>query len=700
MADLIDSQVVATRAALVADIRALFLDRLAKIVQAAGMSSVAGVDALRSGAGRYFDDMSSERPGAGFVLADDITASQIMLVDDKQLEFSIRMGELSRRVGEACSASLQKLHRRLVTLLARPSLRTADSPVSPEGVCKGLAEMFGAVGDFQQQSLALLVAIETGLIQDLPVFYAELNERLARHQIAPSKMQVLPSDDRARDKRHGLSGGAQDPVASLQQAMLARREPAGQRVAGAAGGVTGDTAGGSAGEARELGAATAAMGAAVFERVLGQLGQWQQQAQAELFGGAAEVAAENVLHALKSGDFASALRVQEAAALDVLAALFDALFDDPRLSNAVKAAIARLQIPMLKVAMLDASFFSERNHPARMLLDAMGEAAIGLGPDVDGGHPVCAELRRVAVAVQAEFDRDTEVFSRHAAELETFIARRGHVLQAGAQGFISLAKTQEERDLAAIEACRLVCRQTMVAVPPVIADFLLGDWTDVLADAWLAGGETGEGWREAGSVVEDLLWSVQPKSDPEERKRLAVLLPSLLRRLRTGLDRIGVTPQARGPFLDACLELQTAALRGSQSSTQVAPVVGASAVVAAGDTVRVLAMDGLTLKSVRPANPETKVAGERVRDLVTGDWVEFQLPDGAACGGRLCWISPMLASPLFTNPDWDYAISIAGSILERQLASGRAIVGSGQSLFGNAAEKVLSRDVAVTGAGS
>lgn len=696
-----ESHVAPARAALLAEIRGLFLDHLAETVAATGMSSAAGIKALRAGAGQFFDDMSLARSGMGFAIADDITASQIMLVDDKQLEFSIRMGELSRRVGEACSASLSRLHRRFVTLLERPSLRTADSPVSPEGVCKGLAEMFGAVGDFQQHSLARLVEIEARLIQDLPVLYAELNELLARHQIAPTRMQAIQSDDRAKDKRLGVSGGPADPLASLQQAMLARREPAGQRAAGAAGGATGDTDGGSAGEARELGAATAAMSAAVFERVLGQLGQWQHQAQAELFGGAAEATAENILHALKSGDFASALRVQEAAALDVLAALFDALFDDPQLSNAVKAAVARLQIPMLKVAMLDASFFIERNHPARMLLDAMGEAAIGLGPDVDGGHPVCAELRRVAMAVQAEFDRDIEVFSRYTAELETFIARRGHVLQAGAQGFISLATAQEERDLAAIEACRLVRGQPMTAAPPVIADFLLGDWANVLTDAWLAGGETGEGWREAGSVVADLLWSVQPKSDPEERKRLAVLLPSLLRRIRTGLDRIGVTPQARGPFLDACLELQTAALRGSPPSTQVAKVVGEAAVSATdGDAVKALTMDGLTLKSVRPANPENKAASERVRDLVTGDWVEFSLPDGTVCGGRLCWISPMLANPLFTNPDWDYAISIAGSILERQLASGRATVGSGQSLFGNAAEKVLSRDVAVTGAGS
>jgi hypothetical protein len=683
-----DSQVTPARAALLAEIRGLFLDHLAETVAATGMSSAAGIKALRAGTGQFFDDMSLARPGMGFAMADDITASQIMLVDDKQLEFSIRMGELSRRVGEACSASLSRLHRRLVTLLERPSLRTADSPVSPEGVCKGLAEMFGAVGDFHQQSLARLVEIETRLIQDLPVLYAELNELLARHQIAPTRMQAIQSDDRARDKRLGVSGGPADPLASLQQAMLARREPAA---------MGGGAAGAMPGDASQMSPAAAAVGAALFERLIGQLGQWQHQGQAELFGADVDALPRNALNGLKSGEFASALRLPEAATLDVLAALFDALFDDPQLSNAVKAAIARLQIPMLKAAMLDASFFSEHLHPARMFLDTIGEAAIGLGPDADGQNPVCVELRRVAVAVQAEFERDTEVFSRYAAELETFIARRGQDLQSSAQDYIALAKAQEERDLAAQEAFRLVRGQATAAAPRVIADFLLGDWSNVLAAAWLAGGAEGETWREGTSVVDDLLWSVQPKSDPEERKRLAMLLPSLLRRIRTGLDRIGVTPQARGPFLDACLELQTSALRGSPPSARASALAGvapAPDMPAAADRLGVLEMNGLTLKVLRPTVPSARGTGDSVRDLVTGDWVEFQLPDGVACGGRLCWISPTLGNPLFMNPAWDHAISIAGAILENQLATGRASVGGSQSLFGAAAKKALSRNAA------
>ncbi len=683
------------RSAVLAELRALFLDRLAKTAQAAGVFSAAGIEALRRGSGQFFDDMASGGGRAGFDSAQGLTASNIMLVDDNQLELSIRLGDLSRRIDEDCSNALFKLYQRFVTLLDRPDLSGADNPLAPEGVCRGLAEMFAEINDTHEQSLARLAEIATLLAQDMPVLYAELNELMARHRVRAAKTQAQPSRDRSGDRQGG--GGGSDPMASLQQAIFSRLMPAGQAVAGAAMGVPGGGAAiGAPGDVGGMHPAAAAYGAAMFEQLMGQLNQWQRQGQADLFGGEPAGGPENALHALKSGEVGPLMRAQETAALDVLASLFDALFDDPRLADAVKAAIARLQIPLLKAAMLDPSFFSDRNHPARALLDTMGQAAVGLGPEVDGEHPVCAELRRVAIAVQAEFERDTDVFSDHAAELETFLARRNHDLQSGAQAFIALALMQEERDLAAQMAHRLVSTQAVSAAPPVIADFLRRDWQKVLVSAWLAGGEEGSAWHDGTAVVRDLLSSVQPKPDPEERKRVAMLIPGLLQKIRTGLDQIGVTPEARAPFLDACFALQTAVLRGKAPAAEPAPAgdeaLAADQLAVGGVTeLRVLEMNGLTLKSLRFADPVAMAAGDAADDFAVGDWVEFELPDGSRRRGRLCWMSPTLANPLFANPDWDCAISVARPILERQLANGKASAGGGQSLFDSAAEKALRR---------
>ncbi len=673
------------RAALIAEIRDLFLDRLTRTMRAAGIDSSTAIEALCASAAQLFDVTTGGGGSgrSGFALANSLTASQIRLVDDNQLELSIRLGDLSKRLRDECANGLYKFHQRFVTLLERPSLRLADDPLSPEAVCRALADMFGSLGDFHQKALAGLPEVETRLVQELPLLYADVNELLVRHQIAPTRMQAAPSEGRAAGRRSDPAGGSMDAMAALQQAVLSRIQPAGMVVTGSGAPGAAIPYSGGEGSAMEFGSPR-------FEQIMAQIDQWQHVGETDLFGTPATAAPENALHAIKSGEVMSRLRAHDAVALDVLSVLFDALFDDARLSAAVKAAVARLQMPVLKAAILGATFFTDPQHPARVLLETMGQATMGLGADVDGSHPVCAELLRVAIGVQSEFHRDTEVFARYSAELESFMARRNHDLQGSAQGFIALAKRQEEQDLAAEGAWHLVGSRTLAVAPPAIADFLRAHWTKVLVADALAGGERGEAWRADEAVLDDLLWSIQAKVEHDDRMRLAQMVPDLLARIKAGLDRVGVTGEARAAFLDACFAHQAAALRGKTVAAATAVAAGR---VLGGDVVSTLELNGLTLQSVRAANPDAVVVGELVSELVIGDWVEFLMPDGTPRCGRLCWISPGLGNPLFLNSAWDCAISLARSILERQSASAQASTGSTLSFFDNAVEKALHRNI-------
>jgi hypothetical protein len=682
------------RAAIVAEVRALFLDRVVGAVRSAGVESSASIEALRSGAAQLLDQMTTEGARTGFAVANSLTASQIRLVDDNQLELSIRLGDIAKHLRDECATSMYRFHQRFVTLLDKPTLRVADDPLSPEAVCRALAEMFGSSDESHLEAIARLADIEAHFTQELPLMYAELAELLVRRQVTPARIQSAPTEARPgggsiRRGGEGSDGGG--AMAALQQLVMARLAPAGGVAGGGSGGggvMTG------AGLSMGGGYGVAADSGPRFDAVMGQLDQWQAEAQGDLFGGSARQVAENALEALRSHETMSRLRAQDAVALDVLSVLFDAVFEDVRLSPAVKTAVARLQIPVLKSAILSGnSFFTDPQHPARALLAAMGEAAIGLEPTVEADHPVCVELQRVAANVQAEFQRDAEVFSRYGAELESFMARRHHDLQGSAHRYIALAKTQEERDVALRAAWRLVASRTFSVAPRVVADFLREHWTRVLAADWLNGGQHGEAWQADERVLEDLLWSIQPKTDPEERRRLGQLVPELLGRIKAGLDRVGVSAEARAPFLDACFALQAAAIRG-RVSPPGAPAAAAAASVDA-DSLVVLEAEGVTLKSMRSANPDARASGEVVSELVIGDWVEFVMPDNKLHCGRLCWISPDLGNPLFLNPSWDCAISVARSSLERQFAAGQASTGGTLSFFDNAVEKALHKSMAV-----
>jgi hypothetical protein len=134
--------------------------------------------------------------------------------------------------------------------------------------------------------------------------------------------------------------------------------------------------------------------------------------------------------------------------------------------------------------------------------------------------------------------------------------------------------------------------------------------------------------------------------------------------------------------------MQTAALRGSPIAAELGPTP-ATGVSADGVELIARQADGLTLKVVRLREPTSGGAGAMVDSLQVGDWVEFRSPDGVTHCGCLSWVGPTVGLRLFANPDWDYGICIAPSILEQQLAVGQATVRDAHSLFDGAADKAL-----------
>ena len=678
--------------AIVAEVRTLFLSRLGKSLTGAGIRSASAAEAMRSGAGSFFDDMVERGGRPGFEAAAGLTASKIQLVDEVQFELSLRLDEMSRQLFDQAAAALSKLHPRFITLLGRLDMPEGDLPVGAYCVRAGVEALLGELGGSLDQSVAAIGALSEQFSRDLPVVYAELNELLANRDIRPTRLAQAQVDTGGPGARKRPGERRDDPLNSLQQVVFdSWQTPA---MAGAGGNVG---AGGSAGAAGGMipappgwlaggavDAVAAAANAALLEKLLAVLDARQEQATLDLFPDAQ--ARTDQLQELKSGELASGMRGQDAACLDVLSRLFDAIFNDPRLPDAVKSAIARLQIPLLKVAILDQALFSDRQHPARMLLDTMAMAAAGLAPGTSGDHPVCAEILRIAIAVQAQFKNDVEIFARFATELETFVARRDHDLLEAAQPYLSLAKSQEAREVALVEAHRLVRSRDVAQAPRPIADFIDRDWRQVLALAWVLGGEGGKEWTDARAVMEDLLWSVQTKADNGDRARLATMVPGLLRRLNDGLHRVGIAPQDRAAFFDACFTLQTAALRGQAGSGERGPSAGR-----VGDDVETVesSVDGVILKVIRLSEPASAGADALVSSLQVGDWVDFRLADNELACGCLAWVGPTVGLCLFINPDWHYAVGIMPAILEKQLAVGEASMRDAHSLFDGAADRAL-----------
>jgi hypothetical protein len=170
------------------DCREFLIGRLSSVLVECDAPAAQTVPALRRGFGAFFDEMVSDNGQTEFEQAGNLTASKIKLVDDSQLEFSIALAGVAKRLGESVGREYPKLHLRVMTLLDVDELDATSNPVGPQAVCAGLDEVCGALGDDLDGMLEQLRVFEAALARALPLVYAELNERLVRSAVPPRQI--------------------------------------------------------------------------------------------------------------------------------------------------------------------------------------------------------------------------------------------------------------------------------------------------------------------------------------------------------------------------------------------------------------------------------------------------------------------------------------------------------------------------------
>lgn len=672
------------------DCRALFLKRLGALLQESRLVSGNAIAAIQEGTGAYFDEVvASNRRGSFADEAHGLTASRITLLGEDDLELGIRLDNLTAGLFESTGGGLWKLHLRFVTLLRRPDLPKSDNPLGPKGISQGLSTMFAAAGASSlEQKLALLDRFESCLRENLPGLYAELNDFLERGGVETAQPSIVGAAESPAAAKAGPAR-SENALLALQQALLAHLPAA------PAGGATGSA-----------GAAATLLNQTSLEQLMFRLdalermgrvgppvmpgsGPTTETLMPALFD---ESAAPQAPKIIRSAELGIPKSSAESLAIDTLAMIFEAIFDDPELPDALKAAVSSLQIKLLRVAMKDGTLFTDAMHPARRVLDRMGHAVLGLPLDVPARHPICTRLFELASGLRTEPGIDKSAFEKALAELDTLITRRNQELAAAARNYQPLLDQLDRRDQVGTQAAAAI-NEALASNPPEVARrFLDQVWRQVLLQVGNEHGPDSPQWQEHASAIDGLLWSFHPKTAGDDRKALAQRLPLILKTLKSGMERIELPMPAQETFLDDFFMLQREALRAAPVATTAAdPDTEIPATGLPGTSGQVLAGEmrsgQLTLATLDYADVEPPPS--RAAAYAAGDWLSFTMPDGKARLGQVGLISRRI---LLINPDAGLAIAIHPAILDRQLREGDAIIRSGFSLFERAATRALRKN--------
>ncbi|MFZ3321218.1 MAG: DUF1631 family protein, partial [Usitatibacter sp.] len=410
----------------------------------------------------------------------------------------------------------------------------------------------------------------------------------------------------------------------------------------------------------------------------------------------------NVVRRIKAAPQSASLGTIDAMTIDIVAMLFDYIFEDRQIPASVKALLGRLQIPLLKVALLDRSFFSSKAHPARRLLDLLAESSIGIAEAGDRQAAALKMIEEVVDKVLEEFETDVALFENLVARVDAFIEAQKRAENDIVERSAKLIEERERDEIARVIAAQEIARrlEARAWVPAPVRDMLEEAWVGALACAQRTEGEGSAAWHGVLRTMDDLLWSVEPKANADDRKRLITILPAMLRELHGGMERAAFPEDRRIAFLGALVDCHAhavkAGLRGLAALPETrseAPKKDASierAVIPAGDIqveeIRLRAPPGAS--SVRNVFTRTGVW----TNLKRGTWVEFEAQENVpATRARLTWISPNKGVYLFTNPySAKTAVSISPEALAEQMRLGFARVIDEAPLVERAVDSMLT----------
>ena len=312
--------------------------------------------------------------------------------------------------------------------------------------------------------------------------------------------------------------------------------------------------------------------------------------------------------------------------MDVIALLFDYIFRDKSIPDALRSLFGRLQVPIVKAALLDRSFFSDKRHSARQLLDNLADAAVGATHDENYRAAFTALAAEVVDGICRDFEIDVAVFRTANARLAEFIeAERRNVATATTDDVAAaLTAEQSESDRSHVRAF-LRDRLAGVDVPFEVRGFVETVWAEHMAQLRHDHGPDSAEWNAAVGTLDDMLWSIVAKDRTAQKARLTKMIPSLIGALRRGAAAQNVAPERARAFLEALYELHIAAIKPKAEDAAPAAAVAAPP----------------------PSAPVISIH-DYVSEMAVGTWLAFTKED-KTINARLTWVSPLRTKYLFTS---------------------------------------------------
>ncbi len=453
------------------------------------------------------------------------------LLKNDDLEVSVAVSGSVSKITSQFSLQIMQLTKRMDSLYPDREVTERLNPLGPQALADAFVCACETLDVDIRVRIVLLKLFERDFMAQLGPCYDEANQLLADAGVLPDLRQVLkkspetspppaPGTDSSAAQREAAETGF-----AMLQALLSQH-----RVGGSSG-------------AEGSGATGAARGPAVTQpQLMDALSGLQTDDVALPIDLNSVPQTLDLRKLLMRRTDSHNLGQGDEDTVNLVGMLFDYILNDRNLAIPMKALIARLQIPMLKVALLDKSFFGKTSHPARQLLNELSSAGIGWSSSADlKRDSLYNKIESIVLRVLNHFDDDLGLFETLVAELRGFVGqdhRRTEIVEQR----VKQAETGKAKTVAAKQTVEQLINQKAsgLRLPPEVGHFISDVWSRFLVYVCVKNGIQSEPWAEGLETFDQLLWSVQPLdqlADVDERDRRT---PELLTRIEQGMRLVNI----------------------------------------------------------------------------------------------------------------------------------------------------------------
>lgn len=461
-----------------------------------------------------------------------IAESGFCLVENDDLEETLAISSLQEKIESLCHAELSALNSRIARLLGKTEATLADSPFSPSIICQAFKEACRNTQIGVDIKIILFKLFDRYICESINTIYNDINTHMSANGILP-KLADKQKGESSPNKGQAASSGDGDFLSAFAQLVTANRP--------------------QLHSAMQAGTAIAGAANILNNLTLMQRGQWDAMGMGPSAINSATLmdTANNVVRIIKDNPITGNLGDNNVV-IEVVALLFDYIFENETIPDRAKALIGRLQIPVLKVAILDPSFFSKRHHPARRLLNTLAHTTITLHNEeselYDG-------LEECIQKVLAEFETDIRVFETALRALDSFLedfraAADGDCEEDNQEALKAQQGRERLKTAQALATDEIEKRFSGKQAPEFIWNFSTEEWKNLLIVAHLNQGQDSDAWKNRLKMLDLLIWSVMPKETPEEKQKLSEITPNLISGLLMGMKLLAMKESEQETFLE------------------------------------------------------------------------------------------------------------------------------------------------------